>query len=171
MEKGETTAMVEKIKKLFKDKEQQQELLLYILMGIATTVLNYLVYYGCVVLFGIRQLEPTSVDAKMLKTLSNSIAWILSVAFAYVTNRKFVFKSNTKGGKAIAKEMGMFVGGRLLSYVLFDVAFFYLFVNVLYMNDFVVKLVANVGVIVFNYVVGKMIVFKKNNPVDKQREE
>ena len=88
------------------------------------------------------------------------IAWILSVIFAYVTNRIFVFRSKVRGWKALSFEMVSFFGARALSGVL-DVGFMWLFADYLGFNDKWMKLVSNVFVIIFNYAASKLVIFRK----------
>ena len=145
--------MMGKIKKLLADKEQMNELIIYVVMGILTTVVNYVVYYFCKKVLGM--------NGENQLIVANVIAWVVAVLFAFVTNRKYVFKSDKKGMKDIGIELGSFVAGRLVSLLIFDIAFFALFVNSFHWNDFIVKLIANVGVVIFNYVIGKFWIFKK----------
>ena len=79
----------------------------------------------------------------------NCLAWILAVLFAFATNRKYVFDS--KNGN-VWKELILFVGARVLSFLLFDQLTMYLMVNLLHINEYIAKLIANIFVIVFNYV-------------------
>lgn len=141
--------MIQKIKELWENKEQRNEMITYVVMGLLTTIVNYAVYLVCTWAFGIDKL------------VANVIAWILAVVFAFVTNRKWVFKSKKNSPKEIGQEFFYFVGGRLASLVIFDVALFTLMVNTFKMNDLLVKLITNVGVVIFNYFVGKFLVFKK----------
>ncbi len=166
--------MFQKLKKLWAKKAQRDELILYVIMGLLTTIVNYVVYFGATRFLGI--------DIAMKKWLTamnsalgtqlltwgfdlivpNVIAWVIAVLFAFFTNRKWVFKSEKKGGKAVVGELMYFAGGRLISLVLFDVALFALITNVFGINDLISKLITNIGVVIFNYFVGKFFVFKKN---------
>ncbi len=149
MEK-EGKVMIKKIKNLWENKQQLDELILYIVMGLLTTIVNYVVYFLCHNLLGIYNL------------LANMIAWVLAVLFAFATNRKYVFKSEKKGLMAVGTELIYFASGRLISLIIFDIGLFHLLVNILHFNDLAMKLLTNVGVVVFNYFVGKFLVFKKS---------
>ncbi|MDL2220844.1 GtrA family protein [Eubacteriales bacterium OttesenSCG-928-N14] len=118
----------------------------YILFGGLTTLMNILVYAAASRLLG------TGV------TTSTAIAWLLAVVFAYVTNRMFVFQSKASG-VAILKEAVLFFGGRLLSGLL-DIGIMALFVDVLGMNDILIKVLSNVLVMIFNYILSKFIIFQ-----------
>lgn len=122
-----------------------KEVLLYLIFGGLTTLVNIVVYALCTKLFYINW------------EISNIVAWILSVLFAYVTNRKYVFESKSNN---IVKEMTSFFGFRLLSFVL-DMGFMYLFVDMIRMNDMFAKIIVQVIVIVLNYVFSKLFIFKK----------
>ena len=93
----------------------------------------------------------------MIATIpSNIIAWILSVLFAYVTNRRFVFSS--KGD--IKKELLSFFSVRLLSLVI-DTIIVYIGIDVLIFDPLVVKIASNIVVVIANYIFSKFLVFKK----------
>ena len=118
-------------------------------------VLSYLFFGGCTTLVNI----ITFWVLRLLKLgvyTSNTIAWVLSVLFAFITNRLFVFQSKGK----ILKEIVSFFGFRLLS-LLFDMGIMYLFVDIFKWNDLVSKIIANVFVIIINYIFSKVFIFKK----------
>ena len=91
---------------------------------------------------------------------ANAIAWILSVAFAYVTNKIFVFESKTSGMGALIKECLSFVWCRLAT-GLMDMAIMYVTVDVLHWSDMVMKILSNILVIVLNFVFSKLFIFAK----------
>ncbi len=123
---------------------QYQEIILYGIFGVLTTVVNIIVYWFFARFIGVNYL------------LSTAIAWILSVLFAFITNRLYVFESKNQN---IWKEMYLFFTFRLLS-GLIDFIDMYLFVDVLHFDDMVIKIVSNVIVIVLNYVFSKLFIFK-----------
>lgn len=121
-----------------------KEVIMYLIFGVLTTVVNIVVYY---------------LMADMLQVhymISNIIAWFLSVLFAYVTNRKYVFESKSN---EIIKEMVSFFGARLATGVM-DMAFMWIFVGLGLLPDFVAKVITNVFVIIANYILSKLVVFK-----------
>ncbi len=126
---------------------KNKEILLYLIFGVLTTVVNIVVYYISAELLGIHYL------------ISNALAWFLSVLFAYITNRKYVFNSHNKN---VIKEMISFFGSRLATGVL-DMALMWVLVNNHLLNDMISKVVVNVIVIVLNYVLSKLVVFKSNS--------
>ncbi len=128
-----------------------KEIINYIIFGGLTTVTNFVVYFICTKLFSIDEV------------ISNGIAWFLSVLFAYVTNKIFVFESKKSGFKEIIVEMSSFFLARVLSGICCDVGTFALMVKVFAINDVVAKIVTQVMVIVMNYVLSKLVIFKKTS--------
>lgn len=129
---------------------KNEEIWNYLIVGFLTTLISLITYYACVTTF----LNPE--NAKELQ-IANIISWIISVAFAYVTNRVFVFKSKEKN---IVKEASSFVSSRILTLVL-DMLCMFIIVTLLHFNDKIGKLVSQILVIVGNYIISKLLVFKK----------
>ena len=121
-----------------------KEIIMYLIFGVLTTVVNIAVYY----------IMANSLQIHYL--ISNIVAWFLSVLFAYVTNRKYVFESKSN---EIIKEMVSFFGARLATGVM-DMAFMWIFVGLGLLPDFVAKVITNVFVIIANYILSKLVVFK-----------
>lgn len=122
----------------------------YLIVGLLTTLVSFIVYFAVTRTF-------LDVSVPMELQIANIISWIISVAFAYVTNRIFVFKSKNKN---IFAEVTKFVGSRILS-LLMDIGIMFLVVTVLSMSDIIGKLTSQVVVIIANYVLSKLLVFKK----------
>ncbi len=118
-------------------------------------VLSYLFFGGCTTLVNIITFWLLRV-LKVGVYASNIVAWIVSVLFAFITNKLFVFESK---GNAL-KEAISFFGFRLLSLV-FDMGFMYLLVDVFNINDLFSKVLSNVFVIIINYIFSKVFIFKK----------
>ena len=124
-----------------------KEVLLYLVFGGLTTLVNIISF------FLLRQ-----IGIKVYA--SNAIAWFLSVVFAFFTNKLFVFESRGKSYKQNVKELISFFGFRVLS-LGFDMLSMYLLLQVFSINELVSKIVANIIVIILNYVFSKLFVFKK----------
>lgn len=139
---------MQKIIELF---NKYKEIIMYLIFGVLTTVVSLVTYYALTLTI----LNP---EKAMQLQLANIISWIVSIAFAYVTNRKFVFESKSED---IVKEATSFVGGRVLTLIL-DMAIMFIFVTLLHLNDKIFKIVSQVLVIVTNYVISKLFVFKEN---------
>ncbi|MDD7638468.1 MAG: GtrA family protein, partial [Clostridiales bacterium] len=135
--------MVAKIRELI---VKYKELISYGIFGVLTTVINIAVYTVCYNLLGISNV------------VSNVIAWILSVLFAYVTNKIWVFESKSTEWKVLIYEMGSFFGCRLATGLL-DLAIMYVTVDKLALNSTLMKCVSNVIVIIANYIFSKLVIF------------
>lgn len=128
--------------------KKYKEIIFYGLFGVLTTLINIIVYYIGTKILNIDYL------------ISNVIAWILSVAFAYITNKLFVFDNNDYDLKTITKEVTAFVSARGFTGIL-DMGIMYTFVDLLLINDVVVKILTNVIVIILNYFLSKYWIFRK----------
>lgn len=140
---------MQKVKELY---GKYEEIINYLIIGVLTTVVSLATYYLCVY---------TVLDPKIgwQLQLANIISWIVSVTFAYITNRKFVFKSHEEN---IKKEATSFYASRIIT-LLMDMGIMFLFVTTLHLNDKLFKIVSQVIVIVANYIISKFFVFKKEN--------
>lgn len=138
--------LMNKIKELI---VKNKELISYIFWGGMTTLVSYLVLIPCVELL------------KIDETVSNVISWIISVAFAYVVNKLFVFESKSWEAKLVFREAWQFVSARLVSLLIADILIFKLLVDVFDFNYIWVKLFTNVLVVIMNYVFSKLVIFKK----------
>ena len=137
--------MIEKIRALVM---KHWDMVSYLFFGVLTTVVNYLVYLPLYNLAGISA------------AVSNMIAWAAAVAFAYVTNKPFVFKSNDWSMQTVLPELGKFVGCRAASGGL-ETALVFLAVDVCGWDGNLWKLIISVVVVILNYVSSKLLVFRK----------
>lgn len=128
---------------------QYKDIIPYGIFGMLTTIINIAAYWIMAYPVGLSTMNSTW------------IAWIAAVLFAYVTNKKWVFHSEVHTGKGLVKEAGFFFLCRLGTGVV-DWGFMFVFVDLLYWNDVVVKIVSNIVVIVLNYVASKIVIFKCN---------
>lgn len=124
-----------------------RETISYLIFGILTTIVNYVVFEICQF-------------ANIHYLISTAIAWALAVIFAYITNKLFVFESKSWKKEVVIKELTSFVACRVIS-GLFDLGFMALAVELLSMNKSIAKLVSNVFVVIANYVFSKLFIFKK----------
>ncbi len=139
--------MIDKIKTWVKGPEFR-EMVVYGVVGVLTTVINYLSYIVLTDWLG----------AGM--NLALTISWLLSVLFAFVANKKWVFRTPDWTGQALLREGISFLTARLLS-LGFDYAFMNVSVSIFGMNDKIAKLLSNVLVIILNYFASKLWIFKK----------
>ena len=138
------------IKKLINKK-----IILYVIFGVLTTIVNLIAYY----------LFSNIININYL--ISNAIAWIISVVFAYITNKFFVFNSSYINKDVIIEEFIKFMNCILIS-GLSEVVLLFLFVDLLLMNDIVAKLIIGVLVALINFIFSKVFIFKG---VDELRSE
>lgn len=129
---------------------KNKELINYIIVGILTTIVSLVTYYGLVLTI----LDP---QIPMQLQLANVLSWIAAVAFAYVTNRKYVFESTSK---SVATEALRFYLSRVGT-LLMDMAIMFVGVTLLSLNDKAVKIVVQGVVTVANYIFSKIFVFRK----------
>ena len=142
-----------------KDRERMREIVLYIVFGVLTTLVNWAVYYVMRRLTGLQTLDTHSAQYHLKGNVCNITAWFLSVLFAFVTNKKYVFQSTGTDRKKRWTELGLFFASRLTSYLIFDLLLYNVLLFV--MNDLWDKLIVNVLVIIFNYAASKWVVFRK----------
>lgn len=124
------------------------ELVSYLFVGVATTVVNYVVYYIATRLLGLGVMPGTWT------------AWVIAVAFSYVANKAFVFRTHCAGAAELLREAGSFVVMRLVSLGM-ETVLMYVTVTMLGLNDLAMKLIVNIVVIILNYAFSKLFIFKK----------
>lgn len=128
--------------------KEHWDMVIYLVFGVLTTVVNYLVYL------------PLYNLAGCSAAVSNVIAWAAAVAFAYLTNKPFVFHSHDWSLGTVIPELGKFVSCRLTSGAM-ETAIIFLTVDMLGWNGNIWKLVTSVLVVIFNYFASKLLVFRK----------
>jgi len=138
--------------------EKYKDVIPYAVFGVLTTVVNTAVYGLLARVCGLGTMPSTV------------IAWVAAVLFAYVTNRKWVFHSEAETPGEIAREIASFFACRLATGVV-DWLCMYVFVDLLHFDDMVVKVAANVLVIILNYVASRLIIFKKKKGGDEAEAE
>ena len=137
------------MKELF---NKYKEIIMYLIFGVLTTVISLIVYYALTYTI----LNPNN---SIYLQIANILSWIAGVLFAYFTNRKYVFESKNENK---LKEFTSFVGARVTTLIL-DMLIMGVGVSLLHGNDKILKLISQVLVTVGNYVLSKLIVFKKKN--------
>ncbi|NLZ45488.1 MAG: GtrA family protein [Clostridiales bacterium] len=128
--------------------KKNKSVLLYLFFGALTTLLSIIVFY----IFG------TTLDLN--EHIANVISWICAVTFAFVTNRIWVFNAPTKTMKDLLLQGRNFYGGRLLTLGIEEVILL-LFITILGFNKNLVKIVAQFVILVLNYFISKLFVFRK----------
>ena len=136
---------MDRLKQLF---FKYKEYILYIIFGGLTTLISWISFYICT--------HPLNIGT----VASNIISWILSVTFAYITNRKWVFESETSDFGGIVKETVGFIAGRLLSMGI-ETVLLWITVDMYHFNNMLMKVVIGVLVVIINYFFSRLIAFKK----------
>ena len=139
-----------------------KELIVYVIFGACTTLVNFITYKLFNMLLGVE-----------FYLVSNIVAWFVSVVFAYITNKLFVFESKSWNVKTVAKEVPSFFAARVFSFVVEEAGLF-LLVDIFGMKSFGVdafgfrisgnmisKILLAVVVVVLNYFFSKFVVFRK----------
>lgn len=139
-----------------------KEMILYLIFGVLTTALNYIVYFIFAVPLGVHY------------EISNCIAWIAGVIFAFFTNRSIVFNSQARGFKKKLIEAGEFVAARLFSLVA-EMIILWFFIDILPLcpnedwNSLIAKFIGAVVVVILNYIASKFVIFKKDTDKNKAK--
>lgn len=125
----------------------------YLFFGILTTIVNIAVFYALTQWTNLPYL------------ISNVFAWILSMLFAYITNRQFVFSMDKNNQNNFLKECTYFFSGRLLTGVL-DMGLMFVFVTLLSLNNTISKIIVNIIVVVLNFLISKFIIFNYGGKIN-----
>lgn len=124
-------------------------LISYGIFGVLTTIINIVIYSVCFKTF------------HFSNSVSNIIAWIIAVLFAFITNKLYVFERKTLNKKILTSEFTKFIEARLAT-GFFDFAVMYVGVDLMNSSAIALKVISNVIVIILNYILSKLVVFKKN---------
>lgn len=152
---------------------EYKELCNYIIFGVLTTIVSFGTYYLFRWIFPGEDSVPGFLKwvfnlTTVFKTESTTVlpvflSWICAVTFAYVTNRIWVFESKAKGWH-IVSEVGKFFGARVLT-LLVDIIIMFLMVDLTGIKgiwwELFAKIIDNIVVLVLNYILSKLIVFRK----------
>lgn len=156
--------MINKIKALLQDRAKLREIIMYLIFGVLTTAVSWVVYFVWRQLFGLGSMAPGSASYALIANSGQVLAFVLSVLFAFFTNRRYVFNSTATRENGFWRELWLFTAARILGWVVFDIAAFNLLVMLMKAipsADLWVKLITNVLVVIFNYAASKWVVFKK----------
>ena len=126
--------------------KKYKEGLLYLFFGFLTFVVSIGTYTTFSVILSINEL------------IANVFSWIFAVLFAFFTNQKWVFKCKANGIREFVKQMGSFFTGRIITLIIEEIILF-AFITCMDFNHMIVKLIAQVVVIILNYVISKLLVF------------
>lgn len=125
-----------------------KDILIYLVLGAFTTLVNFLVYFPL--------LNYCNVSA----AVSNIVAWLAAVLFAFLTNKPFVFRSMDWSISALLPEFTRFISCRLGSGII-ETLFIMVTVDVLMLNGNIMKILISIFVVIANYLTSKYFVFRK----------
>ena len=145
--------MIKKTKNLY---NKHDEIINYLVVGVLTTVVSLVSFY-------IVRLFIFTHNTQLHIQIANIISWILSVLFAFITNKKYVFKSSKKG-KDKLKEMIKFYLSRLTTLVI-DMLTMWILTSIIHINDKIAKLIVQVILVILNYIFSKLFVFKNSEKI------
>lgn len=128
--------------------QKHREILLYLFFGAVTTAVSWVSFYLFRYPLGVHELA------------SNLISWVLAVLVAFVTNRIWVFSEEAADG-GLFKQILLFFGSRVATLFVEEVIIL-VFVTWLAFDDMIIKIIGNLVVLVLNYILSKLIVFRKN---------
>ena len=133
-----------------------EEALLYLFFGALTTAVSF-------VTAGLSKyaLERLSMGEDTVSVVSTVVSWVCAVTFAYVTNRLWVFDSDASGSKGLLREAVSFYGGRVFTLIV-ETVMMWLGYSLMGINYWVSKIAASIVVLILNYVISKLFVFKNN---------
>ena len=140
--------MLDKIIKIYRKNE---EAISYLFWGFAAFVLGTVLFYVFANVWG------------LYEQIANVLSWVACVIFAYLTNRTFVFKSTVKGFKNVFIEFKDFITARVLTLVM-ENAILFVMIDLMTIDNMIAKIAGQVVVIVSNYFLSKLWIFKKKNP-------
>lgn len=135
------------LKKIWR-KLMSREVISYLIFGVLTTLVNW-VFYGSMI--------KTGIDYR----IATAAAWLVSVLFAYVVNKIFVFQSYDMHLNYMIKEVISFTACRVVSGVM-ELVLMVIMVSWLNMDEYVSKVLVSVVVVVANYVFSKLFIFRKS---------
>ncbi|MBE5821028.1 MAG: GtrA family protein [Clostridiales bacterium] len=131
-----------------------KEVILYLIFGVLTTLINFICF------FILSEYIFTSLNQNTNISLSNLIAFIIAVLFAFITNKLIVFGSNDKNTKKTIKELLSFICARIFTFLI-STGGILLTVNILFIHKYISKIIFNIIEIVLNYLFSKLLIFRK----------
>jgi putative flippase GtrA len=130
--------------------KNKKEIVNYLIFGVLTTAVNIISFW----------LLNNIMDYRV----ATSIAWVISVIFAFITNKLYVFNSKSTGIYSFFKEFTSFLFFRSLSYII-DLSLMIILIEFLKVDSLITKIISNIFVVIFNYFASKFAIFKPS--VDK----
>lgn len=136
--------MMQKIKALY---DKHGDILRYLIIGALTTALDLISFYILHNLLGVHY------------SIAKVLCWILAVIFSFWGNKVVVFRTKSENARALLREAASFVGTRLASLIV-SLLLLLLLVEIVGINENIANLMCNIIVVIMNYVLGRLLVFK-----------
>ncbi|WP_405343126.1 GtrA family protein [Ruminococcus sp.] len=167
------------MKKSIFQKLLSYEFLMYLFFGVLTTIVSFAILFACQKIMPLDKLLFNLFGfAFTWDIIAQAISWILACTFAFVTNKYFVFESRERSPKVIFKEYTTFMGGRVISFLAFEEGLYILLDRLILSNflsvnasKYISKVIVAVFVVIFNYLVGKFVSFRKKDNRKETVEE
>lgn len=135
--------------------KKNKSVLLYLFFGVLTTAVSFLAAW-----LSKEALEAVDFGKNTVSVASSVFSWICAVTFAYITNRIWVFESKVSGRKQLFYEAVSFYGGRVFTLIV-ETLMMWIGYSLIGANYWLTKIIANVVVLILNYIISKLFVFKK----------
>jgi len=132
-----------------------EEKWLYLIFGVLTTAVSFITAGISKMIF-----ENAGFSKGVVSTGSTVVSWICAVTFAYITNRIWVFESHAENSKELLTEAASFYGGRVFTFIV-EAVMMWLGYSLMSINYWVTKIIANIVVLILNYVISKIFVFRE----------
>lgn len=139
------SSLISVVKNLL-DNPRMRHYTLYLIFGVITTLVNLVIF-------------KLLIDRGIHYTISTTIAFVVAVTVAFWTNRTWVFRSQSRGIKAIFREMTSFFSVRILTYFV-DIIGLVILIELVHIDEFISKIIINVLVVVLNYLLSRFVVFQ-----------
>lgn len=127
--------------------KKYKEMLLYLFFGGLSFIVSISIY------------AAFNIGMALNELIANVLSWIITVMFAFLTNRIWVFRSPTNSVSEFIKQMFAFYSGRVITLIV-EEAVLLIFITWLGFNSILIKVIAQVIVIVLNYIISKLLIFK-----------
>jgi len=165
---------MDKIKELYR---KYREIIMYIIFGVLTTVISLATYFVILLvarnIFGLSENDSSY---NIARAIAQIMQWITGVTFAFFTNKKWVFCNEDKDRNSMIKQMSTFAASRLLTFGLDTLIVFltifiltktdysdFKFIGTNVTKDVIAKTLSSIFVIISNYILSKLIVFRKKS--------
>lgn len=150
--------------------KKYEDIILYVIFGGLTTLVSFGSHFGSRMIgsdfsyldggFSLEAINSVMASSVISAEAATVISWVCAVTFAFFTNKAYVFKSRTNTAGEFIAQLCAFYGARLVSLAL-EAGIIFVFVSQLGLNEMLIKLIAQVVILITNYLFSKLVIFKK----------